>query len=74
MNIAALIVRPLYWFAGKVLSIWARPAIQPDAPADVVNDSDAAICYVLETGGLADTLVLERACAEHGLPSPTEAG
>ena len=73
MNIAALIVRPLYWFAGKVLSIWARPAIQPDAPADLLNDRDAAICYVLETGGLADTLVLERACADHGLPSPTEA-
>ena len=29
------------------------------------------MCYVLETGGLADTLALERACDKHGLPSPT---
>ena len=72
MSIAGFIFRPLYWAAGKVFSIWARPAIQPDAPAEYITDSDAAVCYVLETGGLADVLALERACAEHGLPSPTE--
>ncbi len=73
MNIAALILQPLYWLAGKVLSIWARPAVQPDTPADLIADRDVAVCYVLETGGLADTLALERACATHGLPSPMEA-
>lgn len=73
MNIAGFIFRPLYWLAGKVFSIWARPAIQPDAPAEYITDSQAAVCYVLESGGLADVLALERACAKHGMPSPTEA-
>lgn len=71
MGIGGLIARPLYWLAGKVFSIWARPAIQPDFPAQLVSDPDAAVCYVLETGGLADLLALERACRQVGLPSPT---
>jgi glycerol-3-phosphate O-acyltransferase len=72
MNIAGLILRPLYWVFGKVFSIWARPAIQPESPAEYITDSGAAVCYVLETGGLADVLALERACAQNGMPSPTE--
>ena len=72
MNIAGLIFSPLYWAAGKVFSIWARPAVQPELPAEYITDSDAAVCYVLETGGLADVLALERACARCGMPSPTE--
>ena len=72
MNIAGLIFSPLYWAAGKVFSIWARPAIQPESPAEHITDSDAAVCYVLETGGLADVLALEKACAVNGMPSPTE--
>ncbi|MDJ0794514.1 MAG: glycerol-3-phosphate 1-O-acyltransferase PlsB [Woeseiaceae bacterium] len=73
MNIAGFIFRPLYWLAGKVFSIWARPAIQPEAPAEYITDTEAEVCYVLESGGLADVLALERACAKHGMPSPTEA-
>lgn len=72
MNIAGLIFRPLYWSAGKVFSIWARPAIQPETPNELITDAGAAVCYVLETGGLADVLALEKACATQGLPSPTE--
>ena len=71
MSIAGRIARPLYWLAGKIFSIWARPAIQPESPAELFTDSGAAICYVLETGGLADLLALERACKLHNLPSPT---
>ena len=70
MNIAGVLFRPLYWLAGKAISIWSRPTIQPDQPAEYINDPDAAVVYVLETGGLADTLALERACAGHGMPSP----
>lgn len=66
------LVRPLYWLAGKVFSVWARPAIQPEAPSELVTDSDAAVCYVLESGGLADLLALERACEKSGLPSPSQ--
>lgn len=70
MSIADNIVRPWYWLAGKVFSLWARPAVQPDEPAALIAGSDAPVCYVLETGGLADTLALERLCRIHGLPSP----
>ena len=73
MNIAGFILRPLYWLAGKVFSIWARPAIQPETPSEYITDTNAEVCYVLESGGLADVLALERACAMHGMPSPTEA-
>ncbi|HEY5643931.1 MAG TPA: glycerol-3-phosphate 1-O-acyltransferase PlsB [Woeseiaceae bacterium] len=71
MNIARLLFRPFYWIAGKIFAIWARPAIQPEVPAELITDKDAEICYVLEWGGLADLLALERACAINGLPSPT---
>jgi len=70
MDIARFIFRPLYWLAGKLFAIWARPAVQPDSPSELITDANAAICYVLETGGLADLLALERACARNGLPSP----
>ena len=71
MYFAGILFRPLYWLAGKVFALWARPTIQPDVPLDLVTDENAEVCYVLETGGLADLLALERACAKHGLPSPT---
>ncbi len=71
MNIGGVIVRPLYWLAGKVFSIWARPVIQPDEPRELVTDPKATICYVLETGGIADLLALEQACARTGMRSPT---
>lgn len=72
MHIARFFFRPLYWLAGKVFSIWARPVVRPEVPLEYITDPNAAVCYVLETGGLADVLALERACATHGMPSPTE--
>ncbi|MBT8087391.1 MAG: glycerol-3-phosphate 1-O-acyltransferase PlsB [Gammaproteobacteria bacterium] len=73
MEIARLIVRPFYLLAEKVFALWARPVVQPDLPAELITDTNAAVCYVLETGGLADLMALERACVNHGLPSPTDA-
>ena len=72
MHIAGFIFRPLYWLADKIFSIWARPVVHPEAPAEYITDRDAEVVYVLETGGLADVLALERACAARGMPSPTE--
>ena len=72
MNIGGILLRPLYWLAGKIFALWARPVVQPEMPAELITSKQAAICYVLETGGLADLLALERACAQHGLPSPNE--
>jgi glycerol-3-phosphate O-acyltransferase len=71
MKIARIIFGPLYWLAGKIFATWARPDVQPDIPAELLDGSDAEICYVLESGGLADTLALERQCEIHGLPSPS---
>ncbi|MCH7854648.1 MAG: glycerol-3-phosphate 1-O-acyltransferase PlsB [Proteobacteria bacterium] len=72
MKFASLLFRPLYWIAGKIFATWARPAVQPDKPAKLLLDPRVSVCYVLETGGLADMLALERVCRLHGLPSPTE--
>ena len=72
MSAARIIIKPWYWLAGKVFATWARPAVQPDDPGSLFPEDDTAVCYVLETGGLADTLALEWACRKHGLPSPTD--
>jgi len=72
MSITQQILRPWYWLAGKVFGFWARPVVQPKIPAEIFAQSDAPVCYVLETGGLADTLALERHCRLHDLPSATE--
>lgn len=72
MSAARLFVRPWYWMAGKVFGMWARPAVQPDQPAELLARCHGAVCYVLESGGLADTLALERACMTYGLPAPSE--
>jgi len=71
MSFSQRIFRPWYWFAGKVFSLWARPAVRPEDPAEMFAGANVPICYVLETGGLADMLALERLCRIHGLPSPT---
>jgi glycerol-3-phosphate O-acyltransferase len=72
MSIVEHIFRPWYWLAGKIFSLWARPVVQPDDPAELLANTDAPVCYVFETGGFADTLALERLCKIHGLPSPTQ--
>ncbi|MGH8168291.1 MAG: glycerol-3-phosphate 1-O-acyltransferase PlsB, partial [Woeseiaceae bacterium] len=72
MSTARLFFRPWYWLAGKVFGMWARPTVQPDDPAELLARCRGPICYVLESGGLADTLALERVCDKHGLPSPSD--
>jgi glycerol-3-phosphate O-acyltransferase len=73
IDFAKLVLRPLYWLAGKLFSVWARPLVQPETPTELYADcGDKPVCYVLENGGLADLLALEKACEEHGLPSPSE--
>ncbi|MCI0516898.1 MAG: glycerol-3-phosphate 1-O-acyltransferase PlsB [Woeseiaceae bacterium] len=73
MSALRIIFRPWYWLAGKIFAIWARPTVMPDDPAALLAGQHATVCYVLETGGLADTLALERVCRLRGLPSPSDA-
>ncbi|MEM8816683.1 MAG: glycerol-3-phosphate 1-O-acyltransferase PlsB [Pseudomonadota bacterium] len=72
MDILGKLTRPLYWLAGKVFALWARPAVQPDVPLELIDSAHAEVVYVLETGGLADTLALERICARKDMPLPSE--
>ncbi len=72
MTFAGSLSQPFYRIASRIFALWARPAIQPDAPREVLDDSGADVVYVLETGGLADLLALQRACDSNGMPSPTE--
>ena len=72
MSLAGIIFRPWYRGAARVFATWARPTVQPENPSELLAGTDAPVCYVLEHGGLADTLALERQCQVHGLPSPLE--
>ena len=55
MSYLRIIFRPLYWLAGKFFALWARPEIRPESPAELIAGSNAAVCYILESGGLADS-------------------
>ncbi|MEX2495658.1 MAG: glycerol-3-phosphate 1-O-acyltransferase PlsB [Woeseia sp.] len=72
MSATRLLFRPWYWLAGKLFATWARPTVHPDDPAGLIARCKGPVCYVLETGGLADALALERVCAKHGLPLPSD--
>lgn len=64
--------RAPWWFAlaGRVLRPWIRIKRDPSEPAALLM-SGRPVCYVLERQGFSDALILERACADAGLPSPT---
>jgi len=72
MDFGRLLLRPFYWLAEKILGTWARPVLVPESPAELFPDADVPVCYVFETGGLADTLAFERIARKHGLASPTD--
>lgn len=72
MSARTLLFRPWQRLAGRVFATWARPAIQPADPGALLAEVQGPVCYVLETGGLADTLALANACAKYGLPSPRD--
>jgi len=72
MKFLRLFFGPFYWLAGKIFAVWARPAVQLEKAAEILTARNVAVCYVLESGGLADSLALERACQKNGLPSPAD--
>ena len=54
---------------GALVEPWLRIKREPaDARAQV--DPAVPVCYVTERYGLSDTLILEQACREAGLPEP----
>lgn len=51
-----------------IAGLWIRPSVLPEAPAV----TGSPVCYVLQDGGLADRIALQRACRRHGLPLPAD--
>jgi glycerol-3-phosphate O-acyltransferase len=61
--------RPPWWarLMEKLLAPWIEIKREPTVPPFTL---DRPVCYVLENYGLSNTLILDRACREAGLPSP----
>jgi glycerol-3-phosphate O-acyltransferase len=55
---------------GALLRPWLRIRREPADAARLVPDDAMPTIYVVERYGLSDTLILEQACREAGLPSP----
>ncbi len=55
---------------GNLLRPWIRIRREPRDPLELLPDDPRPTVYVVERYGLSDTLILEQACREAGLPSP----
>jgi len=55
---------------GALLRPWIRIRRAPEDVRALLPDDARPTVYVVERYGLSDTLILEQACAEAGLPSP----
>ncbi|MEW5304338.1 MAG: hypothetical protein WDW36_006955 [Sanguina aurantia] len=66
--------RAPWWFklAGQLLQPWVRIRREPAEPAGLLQ-AGTPVCYVIERDSLTDSLILQRACLEAGLPSPMRA-
>ena len=68
-------VRSPAWL--NVLGALLRPLIrirrEPKEPLELIPDDGVPTVYVVERYGLSDTLILDQACHEAGMPSPYEA-
>ena len=56
---------------GAVIEPWLRIRCEPAQPRTQI-DPALPVCYVTERYGLSDTLILEQACREAGLPEPLQ--
>jgi glycerol-3-phosphate O-acyltransferase len=56
---------------GAVIEPWLRIRREPVEPRAQI-DPKLPVCYVTERYGLSDTLILEQACREAGLPEPLQ--
>ncbi len=54
---------------GALAEPWLRIKREPADPRATCNPA-VPVCYVIERYGLSDTLILEQACREAGLPEP----
>ena len=61
---------PWLKLCGALLRPWIRIRRTPEAVHTLLPEDGRPTVYVIERYGLSDTLILERACIEAGLPSP----
>ncbi len=54
---------------GALTDPWVRIRREPADPSTTFADG-VPVCYVIERYGLSDTLILEKACREAGMPEP----
>jgi glycerol-3-phosphate O-acyltransferase len=59
------------WSVRKILGLWVRVTIKPDAAIAAIAARPRPVCYVLERESHTDFAVLNSVCAEHNLPRPT---
>jgi glycerol-3-phosphate O-acyltransferase len=52
----------------RLLSLWARPRVLPEDVAARIRTSTQPVCYVIETNGIADALVIQQVCEQLDLP------
>jgi len=53
------------------MRLWVKPEVLPTQPSSLI-DPDVPLIYVLEVGGVADSVALRIICEQENLPSPTE--
>ncbi|MDR3390051.1 MAG: glycerol-3-phosphate 1-O-acyltransferase PlsB [Rudaea sp.] len=72
--IAATTSHAPWWLRvlGALVEPWLRIRREPAEPQTQFNPA-LPVCYVTERYGLSDTLILEQACREAGLPEPLQA-
>ena len=65
--------RAAWWLraCGRVLEPWLKIRREPQ-DARAIIDAAKPVIYVTERYGLSDTLILEQACREAGLPEPLQ--
>ncbi|HUG72034.1 MAG TPA: glycerol-3-phosphate 1-O-acyltransferase PlsB [Steroidobacteraceae bacterium] len=64
--------KPMDRFTGSLLP-WLRFSVRPSDAAERVAQAQAPVCYVLAIQRALDVRVLQRACAQAGLPRPRKA-
>jgi glycerol-3-phosphate O-acyltransferase len=57
-------------YTGRLLLPWLRFSVRPEDITAQLAPAGGSICYVMERHSPLDELLLQRACALHGLPRP----
>ncbi|MEO8308647.1 MAG: glycerol-3-phosphate 1-O-acyltransferase PlsB [Pseudomonadota bacterium] len=57
-------------YTGKLLLPWLRFSVRPEDISAQLASAGGSICYVMERHSPLDEMLLQRACAQQGLPRP----